>query len=90
MAISLSYPPTLAPGLAEILGQPCFVFIPYAHLWREGGVEIPTKAESEQAYFIDKHLRLYMKHGEKWREEFGNEVEAMVKKVRTTRVDVTK
>lgn len=84
-AVPRAYPATLSPALAEILGQPCFAFIQFAQLWREGGVEINTSAEVEQAYFIDKHLRLYMQHGDKWRVAFGVELAAMLDKVKAER-----
>ncbi len=85
MVTSLAYPDVLAPGLAEVLGQPCFEFIQLSHLWREGGVDIKTRAEDEQAYFIDKQLRLYLQHGDEWRKVFSEEVCTMVDKVKAQR-----
>lgn len=79
-----TYPSLLTPGLGDILGQPCFTFIQLAQLWRKAGVDIPTCAEREQAYFIDKHLRIYMQHGDEWRKVFGEEVGAMVEKAQAS------
>jgi len=78
-----AYPTTLTPALAEILGQPCFTFIQLAQVWREAGLgnQIPERAEGEQAFFIDKHLRLYMQHGDDWRKAFGAELQQVIDKV---------
>lgn len=79
-----TYPQLLTPGLVDILGQPCFTFIQLAQLWRAAGIEIPTRAEGEQAFFIDKHLRIYLQHGDDWRKVFGEEVAALVAKVQAS------
>lgn len=53
-----------------ILGRPNFVLGPYAHRLRDLGHDIPKKAEAEQAYVMYLLLELYMKHGDRCRDEF--------------------
>ena len=75
---SLTYPETLEDELSFIIGQPNFACGPLAQVLRDNGRDIPTKAEKEQAVVIDWHLRLYLKHGAKWRDAFAEELRPML------------
>jgi len=50
----------------KILGKPCFTCARIANELRFLGVEIPTKAEEEQAAAIHFMLNLYETHGDAW------------------------
>lgn len=52
----------------RIFGMMCFQAAAFASCFRMAGVEIPTKAEAEQAYVIHWMLNLYLLHGAKWRD----------------------
>ncbi len=45
---------------------------------RADGIEIPRKAEMEQAYVIHWMLGYYLNHGANWREEAGKYVTAHI------------
>lgn len=63
-----AYPATLTPDLLEVLGMPNFMCGPIAHAYRDAGLAtIPPKAEAEQAFVIDKLVRLIIQHGAAWR-----------------------
>lgn len=66
-----------------ILGQPCFMFIREAALWRATGVPIPTRAEDEQAFFLGHLLELAVFHGDKWRDVFADEIIARQARIKT-------
>ena len=63
----LSYPATMTAALADVLGLPNFRTGPRAHVYRAAGAEIRTKCEDEQAFVLDRFLRLALEHGEDWR-----------------------
>jgi len=64
----LIYPPSLSDDLAEVMGMPNFQCAPLAHGYRDAGLaDIPRKAEAEQAFVIDKLVRLVIQHGVDWR-----------------------
>ena len=75
-----SYPETATSAMLEVLGQPCFVFIDLARCYRDAGVDIPHKAEAEQAFFLHKMLRLALLHGDDWRVAFGEELKPVIAK----------
>jgi hypothetical protein len=61
-----------------ILGIPCFQAAPIADLLRRSGrLDVPCKAEKEQAVVIYWLLNLYHRYQGKWREQFGKEVDQM-------------
>lgn len=60
--------PELNADLIDILGRPSFACIQAARMLRVCGVNIPSKAEAEQATVIHYLLGLYLKHGSKWAE----------------------
>lgn len=60
------YPATFTPTLQLILGHMCFQLARYADTYRKQGFEISTRAEDEQAFMIDRMLRMYLKHGNNW------------------------
>ena len=53
--------------LADVLGLPNFRTGPIAHVYRAAGAEIRTKCEDEQAFVLDRYLRLAIEHGDEWR-----------------------
>ena len=64
---SLRYPATMTTALADVLGLPNFRTGPIAHVYRAAGADIRTKCEDEQAFVLDRFLRLALEHGEDWR-----------------------
>ena len=62
-----------------ILGQPCFAIGGFADILRKGGMDIPRKAESEQAEVAYYCLQMYAKHGADWRKEVGKAMDAMLR-----------
>lgn len=63
--------------LVEILGRPNFTCIGIAQLIRLSGVEVPRKAESEQAYTIHFLIRHWLSSKESWRESAEAELREM-------------
>jgi hypothetical protein len=74
---ALEYPSEFTDDLKWILGLMCFQCIPYAQTFRAAGVELPTKAEAEQAYTLDWLLRRYLKDPENWRKTAVDEMRAL-------------
>lgn len=71
----LSYPATLTSELMAVLGMPNFQCAPIAHGYRDAGLaDIPHKAESEQAYVIDKLVRFVILHGTDWRKHAAEDL----------------
>ena len=58
-----------------ILGRPNFQCGVIARVLRQGGIEIPCKAEEEQAHVIHWLLAQYEKHGDDWRDEADKELD---------------
>ena len=67
----MQLPDELNDDLRKILGVVCFRAGPIAHRLNRGGMNIPGKAEEEQAAVIFWLLKLYEKHGSKWAREAG-------------------
>ena len=67
----------LTPDLIEILGTPNFATIGFAQGMRAIGVDIPRKAEAEQAHMIHFMLRHYVQHGADWRKHAAASLDAM-------------
>lgn len=63
----LRYPAKMTAALADALGLPNFRTGPIAHVYRAAGAEIRTKCEDEQAFVLDRYLRLAIEHGDDWR-----------------------
>lgn len=72
----------LSPELESILGMICYQCIPFVQAMRLAGIQIPTRAEAEQAATIHWLLGHYIKHGNNWREHAALEVEAWEKTAR--------
>lgn len=72
----LHYPSTMTPELADVLGLMNFKTGPIARVFREAGSAIKTKCEAEQAFVLDRFIRLAIMHGENWREVAGDDVQA--------------
>lgn len=68
----------LNDDLRAILGRPCFACIDIVKVLRLDGVEIPTKAEDEQAVTLHWLLCLYLEHGSAWREKGEEWLKAIV------------
>lgn len=64
---SLRYPATMTAALAELLGLMNFRTGPIAQVYRAAGAEIRTKCEDEQAFVLDRFIRLALEHGDGWR-----------------------
>lgn len=74
-ASALTYPATLTPDLAEIMGMPNFRCAPIAHVYRDAGLaNVARKAEAEQAFVIDKLVRFAIAHGADWRKHAQEEL----------------
>lgn len=67
--------PALNDDLLAILGRPNFTCNSLAAVLRLRGQEIRRKSEHEQAAVIHWLLGLYLKHGEKWKEVAGHEID---------------
>lgn len=76
------YPTEMTPELERILGMPNFVCGPFARAFREGGADIPTKAEAEQAFVIHKLIGFYLEHGADYAEKFHDELAALEQKLK--------
>jgi hypothetical protein len=63
---SLSFDPA-DPEIIGILGTPCFVCGPIAHILKRAGHDIQPKAEDEQAKVIVWMIRKYQEYGKDWR-----------------------
>jgi hypothetical protein len=76
----LIYPEKIDDTLLAILGRPSFTCRDIAGVLRAGGIEIPPKAEAEQAHTLHYLLKTYLRHGERW--DYVAEVEllAMIKR----------
>lgn len=61
------YPATMTAAIADVLGLMNFRTGPIAHVYRAAGAEIRTKCEDEQAFVLDRFLRLALEHGDDWR-----------------------
>jgi len=72
----------LNDDLRFILGQPCFVFIRHAQIWRAAGHKLPQQAEDEQAFFIGRMLHHYLTVPSEWRESWAEECEAVQNEAR--------
>lgn len=64
----MSVVPELTDDLRWILGRPNFWCASVAHVLRQDGHEIATKAEDEQAAVIHWLMSLYLQFGDEWRE----------------------
>ena len=78
------YPEDLNQDLADILGRPCFTAIHICELFRRSGTVIEERAEAEQAFMIHWLLKLYLRHGEGWRDVAQNQMRAMIKALGST------
>lgn len=78
-------PDKLDAELLHILGMMCFQCVNIAQYLRETGIDIPKKAEHEQAQALFWMLKQYLKHGPaKWREEGRKEMRSFVKESQDT------
>ncbi|KKN33992.1 hypothetical protein LCGC14_0798050 [marine sediment metagenome] len=68
MTDSMVFPSEMTPELQDILGRPNFVCGPIAHIFQAAGADIPRKAEAEQAFVLHWMIKLYLTHGDRWRE----------------------
>lgn len=73
--------PPLDDTLRDILGRICFTIIPLVQVLRAGGMEIPKKAEAEQAAAIHWMLGHYFKHGDGWKAPAMAELDRIAGKV---------
>lgn len=64
---NLQMPVCLTNGAAELLGMPNFHCGPRCQYLRARGVDIPRKAEEEQAAWIHINLCAFLAWGDGWR-----------------------
>lgn len=72
----------LNEDLIYILGRPNFVVASLAREFREDGAQIRPRAEDEQAFIIHKLLLHYLRDPVHWRDNFNNEVGALLERRR--------
>lgn len=77
----MTYPEDMTDDLEIILGRMCFQCIHIANLLRESGHTIKTREESEQAAVIHWLLKIYLTHGEKWRDFADDEIKTIRSKI---------
>lgn len=75
MTDSMIFPTELTPTLEDILGRPNFTCSPMAHLFRDAGADIPRKAEAEQAFVLHWMVKLYLAHGDDWKDQGAIELD---------------
>ncbi|RQU12378.1 hypothetical protein DF153_18520 [Burkholderia cenocepacia] len=78
------YPNDLTDTLRHVLGFPNFRCAPYAHLMRDSGANIETRAEDEQAHVLHWLVKLVLDHGDRWADAAEEHLNAMRAKARTT------
>lgn len=81
--IGIHYPAKATPALFDVLGLPNFRTGPIAHVFRAAGADVRTKCEDEQAFVLDRFLRLAIKHGDSWREAAEADIKAAYERVNT-------
>lgn len=74
MTDSMIFPSEMTTELEHILGRPNFVCGPIAHIFQAAGADIPRKAEAEQAFVLHWMVKLYLTHGDDWREHCEQEL----------------
>lgn len=74
----VNLPTEMSDGMLQILGMPNFHCGPRAQLLRSAGVEIPTKAEAEQAFWIHLLLCAYLEWGESYWETLYDKIVVFV------------
>lgn len=72
-----AYPATLTPELADVLGLMNYQSCPIAAVYRMAGHDIKRQAEAEQAFMLDRLIRLVIQHGAEWRNVYMAEVMAI-------------
>ena len=82
----IHYPAKATPALFDVLGLPNFRTGPIAHVFRAAGADIRTKCEDEQAFVLDRFLRLAIKHGDAWREAAEADIKAAYEAINTGKV----
>lgn len=84
----LIYPSTLTPELRAALSTMCFHVIQEAHLLRAAGYDIKTRAEDEQAFFVDQYVRAVIVAGPRWREHvYDTLIAPAIEKVKTAKAE---
>ncbi|MDN7851368.1 Lar family restriction alleviation protein [Burkholderia seminalis] len=63
---SRAYPDGLTDTLRHVLSFPNFRCAPYAHLMRDSGADIDSRAEDEQAHVLHWLVKLVLDHGDRW------------------------
>ena len=77
----LIYPEEMSDAIRDVLGRPNFACIQIADLLRASGVEIPSKAEAEQAAVIHFLLKFVLRHGDAWADTAARELESIATRV---------
>ena len=83
----LIFPEKMDEALADILGRPNFTLGDFARAFRDAGEPIPRKAEAEQAFMLHWMTCLYLRHGEKWHDEGGKIIDALIAKIKARQAE---
>lgn len=68
------YPEIMTPAIADALSTMLWQSGRIAYIYRVAGHDILTKAEAEQAFVLDRHIRLAIEHGDDWRQKAAEEI----------------
>lgn len=71
---ALIYPAAITPELTAVLSLMNFQTGPLAHVYRAAGHTIAHKCEAEQAFMLDRMIKIVLEHGENWRNAFSKDV----------------
>lgn len=70
----LVLPAEMTPAIREVLGMMVFSTGPIAHGFRAAGIDIPRRAEEEQAFVLFWLLKHAIKAGDDWRKSAAPEL----------------
>lgn len=78
----MEYPEHITPEIDEVLGLLTYNTTPLARAYRDAGIakDLPRKIEREQAFMLHKMILLALKHGEKWKDAFREELKPVLDK----------
>ena len=71
---ALLYPPEINEAIARVFGQPNFETGPIARLYRMAGFNVEPRLEAEQAFVMDRFLRIVLQNPEHWGKAISDEI----------------
>lgn len=74
------YPDEITAELTEVLELMIFTTGPMAHVFQAAGVDVPKKAEAEQAFILHWLIKLALDHPDDWRKRAATELDEMLRK----------